>query len=185
MKKSFREYLDSYSSIGDELFDEEAILGFYRCEKEMEVDFDYYFAYGSNLNLSQMKDRCKGSEYISNYKLEGYQLVFRGVADVVGSPRNLVVGGLFKVNGKDLAELDKYEGCPTLYDRVYILDEFFGTIMFYQMQKRKFNFPTASYFECLVKGYNDCGLPKRKLNEALRCTTREINRHAASKQKIA
>lgn len=154
-------------------------------ELEEEVDFDFYFAYGSNLNLRQMGNRCRGSKYISNYKLEDYQLTFRGVADVIPAPGNLVVGALFSVNGNDLSRLDKYEGYPTLYDRVYIQDEFFGTIMFYEMQKGKFGFPTKRYFECIEKGYADCGLPIGKLNEALRHTTKQVNRFVASKQKIA
>ena len=35
-----------------------------------------YFAYGSNLNHSQMERRCVGSKYIKNYILKDYKLIF-------------------------------------------------------------------------------------------------------------
>ena len=31
-----------------------------------------YFAYGSNLNLFQMKRRCKDSVFLKKYELKGY-----------------------------------------------------------------------------------------------------------------
>ena len=37
-----------------------------------------YFAYGSNLNLFQMKRRCKDSVFLKKYELKGYKLNFRG-----------------------------------------------------------------------------------------------------------
>ena len=33
-----------------------------------------YFAYGSNLNLFQMKRRCKDSVFLKKYELKGYRL---------------------------------------------------------------------------------------------------------------
>ena len=50
-----------------------------------------YFAYGSNLDLPQMKRRCPSSKLISKGTLPGYRLTFNrfssgwggGVADVI------------------------------------------------------------------------------------------------------
>ena len=36
----------------------------------------FYFAYGSNLNYSQMRRRCKGSKYKENFIFKGYKLIF-------------------------------------------------------------------------------------------------------------
>ena len=38
----------------------------------------YYFAYGSNMNLEQMKYRCPAAEVVENVRLEDYRLAFRG-----------------------------------------------------------------------------------------------------------
>ena len=40
----------------------------------------YYFAYGSNMNLEQMKYRCPAAEVVENVRLEDYRLAFRGRA---------------------------------------------------------------------------------------------------------
>ena len=40
----------------------------------------YYFAYGSNMNLEQMKYRCPAAEVVENVRLENYRLAFRGRA---------------------------------------------------------------------------------------------------------
>ncbi|MFR3411141.1 MAG: gamma-glutamylcyclotransferase family protein [Coprococcus sp.] len=37
----------------------------------------YYFAYGSNMNLEQMKYRCPAAEVVENVRLENYRLAFR------------------------------------------------------------------------------------------------------------
>ena len=34
----------------------------------------YYFAYGSNMNLEQMKYRCPAAEVVENVRLEDYRL---------------------------------------------------------------------------------------------------------------
>ena len=37
-----------------------------------------YFAYGSNINLEQMADRCPAAEVVGTAVLDGYELLFRG-----------------------------------------------------------------------------------------------------------
>ena len=37
----------------------------------------YYLAYGSNLNLNQMKRRCPNAIKVGSFLLKGYQLEFR------------------------------------------------------------------------------------------------------------
>ena len=38
----------------------------------------YYIAYGSNLNIRQMRMRCPGARIIGTSVVEGYQLLFKG-----------------------------------------------------------------------------------------------------------
>ena len=46
------------------------------------MDKILYFAYGSNLNAAQMKQRCPDSEGISAAVLDGWQLKERLYADI-------------------------------------------------------------------------------------------------------
>ncbi|MFC1587856.1 gamma-glutamylcyclotransferase family protein [Planctomycetota bacterium] len=86
---------------------------------------DYYFGYGSNLSLEQMKERCKNSELIGKACLYGFQLDFNcysrswegGVADVVSRKDSSVWGLTYKISEADLQSLDRYEGHPNLYRR--------------------------------------------------------------------
>ena len=42
----------------------------------------FYAAYGSNLNLKQMKSRCPNSKPFGKIILNDWRLVFKGVADL-------------------------------------------------------------------------------------------------------
>ena len=37
-----------------------------------------YVAYGSNLNMAQMRDRCPESEFVGTGVVENYELQFKG-----------------------------------------------------------------------------------------------------------
>ncbi len=86
---------------------------------------NYYFAYGSNLDRSQMQDRCPGSRVFRAGCLNGYQLDFTcfsqrwagGVADVVRSEGAEVWGVIYEIIDSDLKSLDRYEGYPDVYTR--------------------------------------------------------------------
>ena len=78
-----------------------------------------YFAYGSNLHLTQMKDRCPDSEVFMSFILKNFKLVFRTVADIEKNVGSEVNGVIFKISQKDEKSLDRYEGVPTLYKKEY------------------------------------------------------------------
>ena len=42
-----------------------------------------YIAYGSNMNKNQMRIRCPKAKPMGAYFLDGWRLVFRGVADMI------------------------------------------------------------------------------------------------------
>lgn len=54
----------------------------------------YYFAYGSNMDINQMKDRCPDAEFMNVAYLKGYRFVYDGyskkrrgaVANIVAKP---------------------------------------------------------------------------------------------------
>ena len=50
----------------------------------------YYLAYGSNLNLRQMKRRCPNAKKVENFLLKGYVLEFRYYLSIKKNPNGKV-----------------------------------------------------------------------------------------------
>ena len=74
-----------------------------------------YIAYGSNINLEQMANRCPNSKIVSQEMLKGYELEFRGVATIVPKENAEVPVLIWEIDGRDEHSLDKYEGFPNYY----------------------------------------------------------------------
>ena len=120
-----------------------------------------YFAYGSNLNLFQMKRRCKDSVFLKKYELKGYRLNFRSkyrAADIEKSKNSFVPGALFEISKSDEKKLDVYEDYPILYKKLYFT-YYNKTVMTYIMvNKTEFRYPTERYLNVVKQGYKDCNL---------------------------
>ncbi|EEP77359.1 predicted protein [Uncinocarpus reesii 1704] len=78
-----------------------------------------YFAFGSNLSLQQMAERCPWSTFLGRGRLQGYrwQINERGYANVVPSPGNVVEGLCYNLDELDEPRLDKNEGVPIAYEK--------------------------------------------------------------------
>jgi gamma-glutamylcyclotransferase (GGCT)/AIG2-like uncharacterized protein YtfP len=129
-----------------------------------------YFAYGSNLNLFQMKRRCKDSIFLKKINLKDFRLTFRSkyrAADIESKKNSIVPGGLFDISKSDEKKLDVYEDYPILYKKFYFT--YYGKkVMTYSMVKKTpFRFPTERYLNVIKKGYVDCKLDKKFLMKAL------------------
>jgi len=129
-----------------------------------------YFAYGSNLNLFQMKRRCKDSIFLKKINLKDYRLTFRSkyrAADIEPKKNSIVPGGLFDISKSDEKKLDVYEDYPSLYKKFYFT--YYGKkVMTYTMvNKTPFRFPTERYLNVVKKGYRDCGLDSKYLTQGL------------------
>ena len=129
-----------------------------------------YFAYGSNLNLFQMKRRCKDSVFLKKYELKGYKLNFRSkyrAADIEKSKNSIVPGALFEISKSDEKKLDVYEDFPILYKKLYF-SYYNKTVMTYIMvNKTEFRYPTERYLNVVKRGYKDCKLDMKYLKIAL------------------
>lgn len=85
-----------------------------------------YFAYGSNLDEDQMRERCPSAEALARAVLSDHALAFGGfsrrwggaVASVVPAHGAQVHGLLYRIDDADLRVLDRFEGHPTVYERV-------------------------------------------------------------------
>ena len=129
-----------------------------------------YFAYGSNLNIFQMKRRCKDSKFLKKIKLKDFRLTFRSkyrAADIEPKKNSIVPGALFEISKSDEKRLDLYEDYPLLYTKYYFT--FYGKkVMTYTMVKKtKFTYPTERYLNVVKRGYKDCKLEKKYLLKAL------------------
>ena len=78
-----------------------------------------YFAYGSNINLDQMEQRCPDAVALETVTLHGYELAFRagGVATIIPHEGSQVNGLLWELTPKCEEALDFYEGFPRLYTK--------------------------------------------------------------------
>ena len=77
-----------------------------------------YFAYGSNLDWPQMKQRCPLAKFVCRAKLPAHRLAFTlksatrdcGVADVLPDQTKDVWGVVYELPDSELKNLDKREG---------------------------------------------------------------------------
>ena len=118
-----------------------------------------------------MKRRCKDSDYLKKINLKDFRLTFRSkyrAADIEPKKNSIVPGGLFEISKSDEKKLDLYEDFPILYKKYYF--SYYGKkVMTYTMVKKSpFKFPTERYLNVVKRGYKDCGLDKKFLNQGLK-----------------
>jgi gamma-glutamylcyclotransferase (GGCT)/AIG2-like uncharacterized protein YtfP len=131
----------------------------------------YYAAYGSNLNVEQMKLRCPNAVPFITYNIWGYRLIFRGVADIIKSHRHdYVQTMLWHITPECEAALDRYEGFPHLYRKQYWNYPYAKEwkVMAYVMNRGEIRPPSQTYYNSIVDGYFDHGLCTRSLSAARR-----------------
>jgi len=149
----------------------------------MEVK-KYYLAYGSNLNLTQMKHRCPKAKPIGTINLNGYRLVYKGSAEgysyltIEKSEDDFVPLGVFEVSLLDIFKLDKYEGYPDLYSKHYIPikinGELLDALIYVMNEEFDYNVPSDEYIDICMEGYDDFNFDKNILEKALINTTQNI-----------
>lgn len=79
---------------------------------DIESKYSYYFAYGSNMDETQMKQRCPSAEKIDRVYIDGYRFLIneRGVATIVRDLSKAVHGVLWLIRKEDENSMDRYEG---------------------------------------------------------------------------
>ena len=135
-----------------------------------------YMAYGSNMNLEQMADRCRTTEVVGKGILKNYELLFRGarhgaVATVEPREGSSVPVVLWEIGAWDEVALDCYEGYPRLYGKQMMEVEVDGKcqrVMAYVMTPgREFGIPSEHYAEIIREGYQSAGFDAEILEEAI------------------
>ena len=134
-----------------------------------------YFAYGSNLNHHQMKNRCSGAKYIKKHTLEGYKLCFShktihsiyGHANIIKSKKSKVPGALWKISKKDEKELDGYEGVDYNYYSKEYLRINGKKVLVYVQKIYYLKKPNSTYLHTIIEGYKDCFLDLNYLKKRI------------------
>jgi len=125
----------------------------------------YYFAYASNLNQKQMRERCPDSKPAFRAKLPNYKIVFVGWSrQLRGGKASIrlfrgekVPGAIYEISEQCLKQLDKYESS---YDRlkVTVFDEDgepVEAITYINRGQSEESKPSTEYLSVIQQGYKD------------------------------
>ncbi len=128
----------------------------------------YYFAYGSNLNQEQMRERCPGSKprlvaILPNYKLVfvGWARQWRGgVASIRRFTGEKVTGAIYEISEQCLRRLDSYESG---YNRLNVIvfsevNEPVEAITYVKSGQIEETTPSREYLSLIQQGYRDWGI---------------------------
>lgn len=138
-----------------------------------------YMAYGSNMNREQMANRCPGAKVLGTAYLDGFELLFRGVATVERKGGSSVPVLLWAITSKDEMALDHYEGWPRLYRKEYHTVVFEGRsveAMIYIMNDHyPYDLPSRIYLRTIAEGYDAADFDEAILLQAVRRSMEKRN----------
>lgn len=144
-----------------------------------------YVAYGSNLNISQMKYRCPGAKLYGTGEISGYELQFKGqphgaFATIASKEGASVPVAVWEISQKNEQALDRYEGYPSHYFKqdvpVQLDGEEVSAMVYIMNLKVGFGLPSPYYYQTVLEGYHDCGLDTAALEEAVKDSAQKFYR---------
>lgn len=157
----------------------------------------YYIAYGSNLNLIQMSERCPGAEVVGTGELKDYMLEFKGsrtgsYLTITPAANKSVPIVVWKVSKQHEKALDHYEGFPVFYYKaektvtIYNFEkgktETVDAFVYIMHEDRPLGIPSKHYMETCKDGYKLFGFDESILKAAYH---RSLNAYSRpSKPKI-
>jgi gamma-glutamylcyclotransferase (GGCT)/AIG2-like uncharacterized protein YtfP len=125
----------------------------------------FYFAYGSNLWLKQMEERCPGHRDRGHGVLKGYRWIItaRGYANVVSSGPDEVHGRVYELTESDVRSLDRHEGVDSGCYRkelltVEVADSKLPCLVYVDPVEEE-GVPREEYVERINRGISDSALP--------------------------
>lgn len=120
-----------------------------------------YIAYGSNMNIEQMKLRCPTAKVVGTAFLRNWQLVFRSVASIERQLGRKVPVLVWEIQPEDEKALDRYEGYPNLYRKETLritVNKKQVTVMVYIMNdEHTISPPSQFYYNTILEGYKSAG----------------------------
>lgn len=148
-----------------------------------------YIAYGSNLNIEQMSQRCPGATVLGTAEIPNYQLLFKG--SLSGSYLTIepkanakVPVAVWEVSDRHERALDLYEGFPNFYYKqemvLPITNAKTGKIqrrkvfVYIMHEERPIGIPSQFYVDTCVEGYEAFGFDLGFLEKALEISKEAI-----------
>lgn len=143
----------------------------------------YYIAYGSNLNIRQMKYRCPGALVVGTGFIKDYELLFKGsktgsyltIEEKKGSS---VPVAIWKVDEHHEKALDRYEGYPNFYYKKEIEIDFISlkrklphhakAFVYIMHEDRQLGVPSIEYVRVCLEGYKTFGFSPKYIEDAIK-----------------
>lgn len=150
----------------------------------------YYIAYGSNLNIPQMRMRCPRARIIGTSVIEDYQLLFKGsktgsyltIEPMEGAKVPVVI---WEVTETDEKALDRYEGYPNFYYKKEMTLDIKGirtgkvrrrdAFVYIMHEERELGIPSWYYVNTCLDGYRAFGFDEKYLFDAIRISRRDTH----------
>lgn len=142
-----------------------------------------YIAYGSNINIEQMKHRCPTAKTIGTTKIKDYELLFRGsktgaYATIEPCEGSFVPALIWSIEPKDEIALDRYEGYPTFYEKEDVELELNGerveAFVYVMTEGHKLGIPAEYYLDTIKEGYLSVEFQIETLENALEKTREKM-----------
>ena len=150
----------------------------------------YYIAYGSNLNIPQMRMRCPEARIIGTSVIKDYQLLFKGsktgsyltIEPMEGAEVPVVI---WEVTETDEKALDRYEGYPNFYYKKEMTLDIKGirtgkvrrrdAFVYIMHEERELGIPSWYYVNTCLDGYRAFGFDEKYLFDAIRISRRDTH----------
>ena len=136
-----------------------------------------YVAYGSNLNLEQMKHRCPTAKVYGKGVLRDHKLFFKGMIHnafltIEPCKDGIVPVALWDIKPEDEKALDRYEGYPNVYYKEDVeveLDtgEIVKAMVYIMGMDIDYNKPSKRYHQAVADGYQEFGFDTKYIEEAI------------------
>ena len=133
-----------------------------------------YFAYGSNLCIRQMNNRCPNNSKIGMGKLKGHRWIItkRGYANVIKSSDEDVWGIIYQISMSDKEKLDVYEGvskkCYVKENLDILIDGKIQNCLTYVDPVTDIGIPTSTYANVINESLCDSKLPQEYVEKYLK-----------------
>ena len=129
-----------------------------------------YFAYGANMHIKYMNQRCPEAIPVRQLDLRDWELKFYNHATILPVTGTHTPGVLWTITEECESLLDNFEGYPSYYTkRKWSQDgvEFF----FYEMTPANyFGSPGYNYVSGIIESYNTWNIPAAHLESVLHAT---------------
>ena len=141
----------------------------------------YYIAYGSNLDVRQMRYRCPDARVVGVSLIRDYELLYKGsktgaYLTIEQKKCGIVPVAVWAVSKSDERNLDIYEGFPNFYYKANVnlpvksiatgnvknLDCF----VYVMHEERKLGIPSDAYIQTCKYGYSVFNFDTKYLDEA-------------------